>query len=230
MAPQRSLTDLAALVSRVAQEWRQRSGRQVEVVVEPVVAWVDSAKIERGVENLLANAARHTTADIPVWVKVARRSEGVLLAVEDAGGGVPQELRAILFEPFRQGPGAAAHAPGAASASPWWPASPSSTAGGRGCRTDQAAARRSKSCSQTRRPRSCQRPGHEVTQYCRYWRGSCAALAAHAGRGATTAIRFKAVGDSTLVRPFARVPRYAAERLRRGAMARLEAATCWIRR
>jgi signal transduction histidine kinase len=112
VAPQRSLTDLAALVSRVAQEWRQRSGRQVEVVVEPVVAWVDSAKIERVVENLLANAARHTTADIPVWVKVARRSEGVLLAVEDAGGGVPQELRAILFEPFRQGPGAAAHAPG----------------------------------------------------------------------------------------------------------------------
>ena len=112
VAPQRSPTDLAALVSRVAQEWRLRSGRQVEVVVEPVVAWVDSAKIERVVENLLANAARHTTPDTPVWVKVARRSEGVLLAVEDAGGGVPQELRATLFEPFRQGPGAAAHAPG----------------------------------------------------------------------------------------------------------------------
>ena len=112
VAPQRSPTDLAALVSRVAQEWRQRSGRQVEVMVEPVVAWVDSAKIERVVENLLANAARHTTPDTPVWVKVARRSEGVLLAVEDAGGGVPQELRATLFEPFRQGPGAAAHAPG----------------------------------------------------------------------------------------------------------------------
>ena len=112
VAPQRSPTDLAALVSRVAQEWRQRSGRQVEVVVEPVVAWVDSAKIERVVENLLANAARYTTPDTPVWVKLARRSEGVLLAVEDAGGGVPQELRATLFEPFRQGPGAAAHAPG----------------------------------------------------------------------------------------------------------------------
>ena len=112
VAPQRSPTDLAALVSRVAQEWRQRSGRQVEVVVEPVVAWVDSAKIERVVENLLANAARHTTPGTPVWVKVARRPEGVLLAVEDAGGGVPQELRATLFEPFRQGPGAAAHAPG----------------------------------------------------------------------------------------------------------------------
>ena len=47
-----------------------------------------------------------------MWVRVARRDDGVLLAVEDAGGGVPQELRASLFEPFRRGPEAAAHAPG----------------------------------------------------------------------------------------------------------------------
>ena len=112
VAPQRSPTDLAALVGRVAQEWRQRSGRQVELMIEPVVAWVDPAKMERMVENLLANAGRHTTPDTPVWVRVARRGDGVLLAVEDAGGGVPRELRATLFEPFRQGPGAAAHAPG----------------------------------------------------------------------------------------------------------------------
>jgi signal transduction histidine kinase len=81
-------------------------------MVEPVVAWVDAAKVERVVENLLANADRHTTPDTPVWIKVARQGEAVLLAVEDAGGGVPRELRATLFEPFRQGPGAAAHAPG----------------------------------------------------------------------------------------------------------------------
>ncbi len=50
--------------------------------------------------------------DTPVWVKLARRSEGVLLAVEDAGVGVPRELQATLFEPFRQGPGTSSHAPG----------------------------------------------------------------------------------------------------------------------
>jgi signal transduction histidine kinase len=40
LEPRRSRTDLAALVDRVAHEWRQRSGRQLEVVAEPVVAWV----------------------------------------------------------------------------------------------------------------------------------------------------------------------------------------------
>jgi PAS domain S-box-containing protein len=112
VAPQRSRTDLAALVSRIAQEWRQRSGRRLDLMAEPVVAWVDPAKVERILENLLANADRHTTPDTPVWVKVARQGKGVLLAVEDAGGGVPRELQAALFEPFRQGPGAPAHAPG----------------------------------------------------------------------------------------------------------------------
>jgi two-component system, OmpR family, sensor histidine kinase KdpD len=112
VAPRRSRTELAALVGRIAQEWQERSGRRLEVVVEPVVAWVDAAKVERVVENLLANADRHTTPDTPVWVRVARRDEGVLLAVEDAGGGVPPELQAALFEPFRRGPGASAHAPG----------------------------------------------------------------------------------------------------------------------
>ncbi|HET7519365.1 MAG TPA: ATP-binding protein [Actinomycetes bacterium] len=110
--PRRSRTDVAALVGRVATEWRQRSGRRLDVTAEPVVAWVDPAKVERVVENLLANADRHTTPDTPVWVTVARRDGGVLLAVEDAGGGVPRELRSALFEPFRQGPEASAHAPG----------------------------------------------------------------------------------------------------------------------
>jgi PAS domain S-box-containing protein len=110
--PRRSRTDVAALVGRVASEWRQRSGRRLDVTAEPVVAWVDPAKVERVVENLLANADRHTTPDTPVWVTVARQDGGVLLAVEDAGGGVPKELRSALFEPFRQGPGAPAHAPG----------------------------------------------------------------------------------------------------------------------
>jgi PAS domain S-box-containing protein len=104
VAPKLAATDLAALVAGAAQEWRQRSGRRLEVLAEPVVATVDAAKVERIVENLLANADRHTTPDTPVWLRLERRDDGVLLAVEDAGAGVPEELRGGLFEPFRRGP------------------------------------------------------------------------------------------------------------------------------
>jgi signal transduction histidine kinase len=47
-----------------------------------------------------------------VWVRVRRDGDGVQIVVEDAGTGVPPELRDSVFEPFRQGPGTPTHAPG----------------------------------------------------------------------------------------------------------------------
>jgi len=111
VTPKLRPTDLAALVTRIGTEWED-TGQPLKLAVEPVVAQVDPAKVERILENLLANAARHTPPDTLVWVRVARQDQGVLIAVEDAGGGVPPELRAGLFEPFRQGSEAPAHTPG----------------------------------------------------------------------------------------------------------------------
>jgi PAS domain S-box-containing protein len=112
VTPKLRATDLAALISRIAQQWQQQSGRTLEVAVEPLVAQVDPDKVERIVENLLANADRHTTPDTPVWIRTSRHEDGVLITVEDAGAGIPPQLRAALFEPFRQGPGHPRHAPG----------------------------------------------------------------------------------------------------------------------
>ena len=47
------------------------------------------------------NAVRHTEPGTPVWVRVEAKADGVLLSVEDAGPGVPEDLRTGVFEPFR---------------------------------------------------------------------------------------------------------------------------------
>jgi PAS domain S-box-containing protein len=114
VAPKRRPTDVAALAARIADDWGLLSGRRPQVVAEPVTVSLDPAKVERMIENLLANAARHTPPDTPVWVRVQRPAGGggVLLAVEDAGAGIPAELRDSVFEPFRRGPGTPTHAPG----------------------------------------------------------------------------------------------------------------------
>jgi PAS domain S-box-containing protein len=114
VAPKRRPTDVAALAARIADDWAVLSGRRPKVVAEPVTVSLDPGKVERIVENLLANAARYTPPDTPVWVRVERPpdGDGVLVAVEDAGAGIPAELRDSVFEPFRQGPGAPPHAPG----------------------------------------------------------------------------------------------------------------------
>jgi len=113
ISPQRRPTDIAELVAQAVQESDLLGGRSVVVdVPEPLVANLDAAKVERIIENLLANAARHTPPGSRVWVSARREDAGVLLAVEDEGAGVPLELREAVFEPFRQGPGPSEHSPG----------------------------------------------------------------------------------------------------------------------
>jgi len=114
VAPKRRPTDVAALAARIADDWGLLNGRRPLVVAESLTVSLDPGKVERILENLLANAARHTPPDTPVWVRVDRPAggDGVLLAVEDAGAGIPAELRATVFEPFRQGPDTPTHAPG----------------------------------------------------------------------------------------------------------------------
>ena len=68
--------------------------------------------MERILENLLANAVRHTSEEASIWVRVDTVEAGAVIAVEDDGPGVPEELRATVFEPFKQAVHEAAPSPG----------------------------------------------------------------------------------------------------------------------
>jgi signal transduction histidine kinase len=80
--------------------------------VQPVTIPVDAAKVERIVENLIANTARHTPPEAQLWVRVEPMGEGALIVVEDDGPGVAEHERERIFEPFLQGPSPAEHSPG----------------------------------------------------------------------------------------------------------------------
>jgi PAS domain S-box-containing protein len=105
-------TDIGALVRRAVESLDVLGERPILVEAEPVTIEADPAKVERIVENLLANAARHTGPDRAIWVRVWAEPHGAIVAVEDDGPGVPRELQQVIFEPFRQGPTASPHAPG----------------------------------------------------------------------------------------------------------------------
>jgi PAS domain S-box-containing protein len=100
--PKLESTDVGALVARVVDEAELVSGRMVTIDVEEAVIDVDVAKLERIVENLLANAVRHTPPESQIWVVVRRERDGVELVVEDDGPGVPADQREMIFQPFRQ--------------------------------------------------------------------------------------------------------------------------------
>jgi signal transduction histidine kinase len=110
--PQYRVTDVGALARRTVESLDALADRSIMAFADPVVLSVDPAKVERIVENLLMNAARHTAADSTIWLRVRSEEGGVLISVEDDGTGVPPELREAIFEPFRQGPTSSSHAPG----------------------------------------------------------------------------------------------------------------------
>ncbi|MGZ8596840.1 MAG: PAS domain-containing protein [Actinomycetota bacterium] len=112
VAPQLEETDVGALVGRVVEESELVPRARLVAELAPVEQSVDAAKVERIVENLLANAVRHAPATATVWVRVQPHPAGVVIAIEDDGPGVPEDLRETVFEAFRQGPDAPSHSPG----------------------------------------------------------------------------------------------------------------------
>jgi signal transduction histidine kinase len=112
LEPRLEPADVGALVSRMIFDMETLKPRRVHAQTPSVVIPIDPSKVERIVENLLANAVRHTPGDAAIWVGVAQVDDGAVISVEDDGPGVPEELRTRVFEPFQQAADGAAPSPG----------------------------------------------------------------------------------------------------------------------
>ena len=95
-------TDVGQLAAQVASGF-EANGRSIDVRTESVLAEVDLPKVERIIENLLANALKHTAGGTEIRLRVERRDGGVLIAVDDRGAGVPETQRRAIFEVFNRG-------------------------------------------------------------------------------------------------------------------------------
>lgn len=68
---------------------------------EGVRAWADPYHAKRIVSNLLNNALNYSSQPAVVTVEV-RPGDPVGIAVRDQGVGIPRELQAVVFDPFRR--------------------------------------------------------------------------------------------------------------------------------
>jgi PAS domain S-box-containing protein len=101
--PNHARVDVGALIREVVAESELVADRQLSVEVAPTAIRADAGMVERIVENLLANTAKHTPTSARIWVTLTETADGVELVVEDEGPGVPDEEKEWIFEPFRQG-------------------------------------------------------------------------------------------------------------------------------
>lgn len=102
VGPNRRPTDVAELVRRMAEAYAEPA-TEFRFRLEPLVADVDSPKLERIVDNLLANAVRHGGPGAPITVRLFADGGDLLLSVEDEGPGVPDDFKQGIFEIFNRG-------------------------------------------------------------------------------------------------------------------------------
>ena len=101
--PRKRPTDVYELACRVALESGQWRDGAIDVTGERLVAEVDAPHVERIIENLLANAFKHTPEGTRVQVNVGAIGEHVVIDVIDEGMGIPAGMRQTIFQPFVRG-------------------------------------------------------------------------------------------------------------------------------
>jgi two-component system, OmpR family, sensor kinase len=94
--------DLAPVVARAAAATEAGApGHRVELEVpEHAEVLGDGPRLRQVLDNLLANAVRHSPDGAPVLVRVVPQGESVRLEVVDRGPGVPPEDAERIFEAF----------------------------------------------------------------------------------------------------------------------------------
>jgi signal transduction histidine kinase len=103
--PRMEAEDVAASVSEIVAFARaeiEAAGCTValEVRSNVPVALFDEAQLRQALLNLLRNAREAMPGGGPIGVRVAAEGMSVVIDVEDRGGGIPEEIRARVFDPF----------------------------------------------------------------------------------------------------------------------------------
>jgi two-component system sensor histidine kinase BaeS len=106
LALNREPVDLAVLANDLLAT-QPHPGITVRVDLPPDLKPVNADPVRlRGVlNNLVANAIRHTPAGGTITVSARRTSNGVEIRVTDSGAGIPPELLPRIFDRFVRGPG-----------------------------------------------------------------------------------------------------------------------------
>ncbi|WP_306232244.1 sensor histidine kinase [Agrococcus beijingensis] len=97
------VTDVAALLDAIAHKAKAIDGAVIDSRVEAVAvrARLDPDRVTQAMLQFVANAVRHAEGPITIGGRV--RDEALELFVRDRGPGVPDELKAVIFERFKRG-------------------------------------------------------------------------------------------------------------------------------
>jgi signal transduction histidine kinase len=95
--------DVTAFLSERIDLFRDQAtahGLALEAAGTTIDATFDPARIGQAIDNLVLNAIQNTPPGGHITVRAELSGERLVLSVADTGHGVPEDVRAQLFEPF----------------------------------------------------------------------------------------------------------------------------------
>ena len=101
----REPVEVAALFERIQHRHDPALARK-QITLEPEIApdvdsvTGDANRLEQALQNLAANAVRHTPVGGRIRLAAARAADGVRITVQDSGPGIPEEHLARVFDRF----------------------------------------------------------------------------------------------------------------------------------
>ena len=81
----------------------QQNSNPLELKIELETVYADPNLLRRILDNLLSNALAHGSKGRPITVHLYVDNDWQILEVANRGQRVPEELRPLLFQPFRRG-------------------------------------------------------------------------------------------------------------------------------
>jgi signal transduction histidine kinase len=104
-SPRMEAEDVAAAVKEIvgfARPEIERAGCTVTLHLAPNLppALFDEAQLRQALLNLLRNAREAMASGGPIDVRVEAEGMSVVVLVEDRGGGIPDDIRTRVFDPF----------------------------------------------------------------------------------------------------------------------------------
>lgn len=103
----REPTDVGSLLRDVAAASGARAALHSQTVAvegESVITAIDPARLRQVLENLLANALRHTPAGGRITLTLQQGPAVVTISVADTGPGIPPDQLPHVFERYRKAP------------------------------------------------------------------------------------------------------------------------------
>ena len=101
----RTPVDLDAIARRAVERSDALEGRAVSIEATGTTRHLDERMVDRILDNLVSNAAKHAGPEARIWIRVSQSPDGVSIAVDDDGPGVPEHERQRIFERFERGSG-----------------------------------------------------------------------------------------------------------------------------